>query len=262
VSPVSPSTIVRSPASRPAEAPSLKLPPLHDGRILRRYQRFLADVELHDGRSVTAHVPNTGSMATCWEPGAAVQLSHSDNPRRKLAWTLERIDMGQGWIGVNTARPNAVLAEAIAANRIPGLGGYRSLRREVPFAPIGLPSGRLDVGLSDGPAADALVEIKNVTLLDGERLRFPDARSERGRKHLALLAAAVAQGRRGIILFALNRPEGTSFAPAWAIDPDYGRRLLDVLAVGVEAIAVRLRHDADAIEADGTTLPIDLSVPA
>jgi sugar fermentation stimulation protein A len=219
-------------------------------------------VELEDGRTVTAHVPNTGSMATCWEPGAAVQLSHSDNPRRKLAWTLERVDMGQGWIGVNTARPNAVLAEAIAADRIPGLGGYGSVRREVPFAPVGLPAGRLDLGLSDGPAADALVEIKNVTLLDGERLCFPDARSERGRKHLDLLAAAVAQGRRGIILFALNRPEGRFFAPAWAVDPAYAERLRDVVGVGVEAIAARLRHDADAIEADGTTLPIDLSLPA
>ncbi len=208
---------------------------------------------------VKAHVPNTGSMAGCWEPGAAVQLSHSDNPRRKLAWTLERVDMGAGWVGVNTMRPNAVLAEAIAEGRIPGLDGYSVVRREIPFAPADLPAGRLDLGLGHGTAIDALVEIKNVTLLDGERLCFPDARSARARKHLDLLAAAVAQGRRGVILFALNRPEGTAFAPAWGIDRAYAERLRQVLGEGVEAMAVRLRHLADAIEADGTTLPIDLS---
>ena len=101
----------------------MRLPPLVDGRILRRYKRFLADIELADGAIVTAHVPNTGRMTRCWMPGAPVQLSHSDDPRRRLAWTLERVDMGQGWIGVHTGRPNAVLAEGIAAGRIPALAG-------------------------------------------------------------------------------------------------------------------------------------------
>lgn len=211
---------------------------------------------------VTAHVPNTGSMAGCWTPGAPVQLSLSDNPRRKLAWTLERVDMGGGWIGVNTARPNAVLAEAIAADRIPGLDGYGSLRREVRFSADGLPVGRLDLSLTDGRAADALVEIKNVTLLEDDQLRFPDAQSERGRKHLDLLSAAVGQGLRGVILFALNRPEGCAFAPAWAIDAAYGERLLQVHAMGVEAMAVRLRHHSDRIEADDSPLPLDLSRPS
>ena len=94
----------------------MKLPPLQEGRILNRYKRFLADIELPDGRVVTAHCPNTGSMLGCWEPGAPVQLSHSENPRRKLAWTLERVDMGGGWIGVNTSRTNAVVAEAVGAD--------------------------------------------------------------------------------------------------------------------------------------------------
>jgi sugar fermentation stimulation protein A len=197
-------------------------------------------------------------MATCWLPGAPVQLSESADPRRKLRWTLERVDMGGGWIGVNTARPNPVLAEAIAAGRLPGLDGYRSLRREVSFAPPGLERGRLDIALEDGPAADVLVEVKNVTLLDGTYLRFPDARSERGRKHLALLAAAVAEGRRGVMLFALNRAEGDCFAPAWHVDPAYADALCSAAAAGVEVIAVRLRHLPDAIVADAT-IPIDLS---
>jgi sugar fermentation stimulation protein A len=199
-------------------------------------------------------------MATCWAPDAPVQLSHSDDPRRKLAWTLERVDMGAGWVGVHTGRPNAVLAEGIAAGRILGLAGYGVIRREVPYAPAGLEGGRLDLGLSGGARPDALLEVKNCTLLDGDRLRFPDAVSLRGRKHLDLLAAAVAEGRRGVMLFALNRPEGTRFAPAWAVDPAYGRRLVEVSALGVEILAVRLRHTEDGLEV-GEGVPLDLIEP-
>lgn len=165
--------------------------------------------------------------------------------------------MGKGWIGVNTARPNQVMAEGIVAGRIPALAGYGTLRREQFYAPPGLPRGRLDIGLSDGPGPDALVEVKNVTLLDGDTLRFPDAVSERGRKHLDLLLAAVESGRRGVILFAANRPEGRRVGAAWAIDPAYGRRLREVVAGGVEALAVRIVHRADGLET-GETLPVDL----
>lgn len=238
----------------------MRLPPLTDGVIQRRYQRFLAEVVLADGRSVTAHCPNTGSMATCWAPGAPVQLSHSERPSRKLAWTLERIDMGGGWIGVHTGRPNQVLAEGIAMGLIAPLGGYRHLRREVAFHPEGLRGGRLDLHLSEGDRPDALVEIKNVTLLDGDCIRFPDAVSERGRKHLDLLAEAVRQGRRGVVVFAVNRPEGERFAPAWAIDPGYAQRLCDVTRLGVEALAARIRHDTAGI-ATGPLLPLDLAPP-
>ncbi|MES9956115.1 MAG: sugar fermentation stimulation protein SfsA, partial [Sedimenticola sp.] len=109
------------------------LPPLTRGRIIKRYKRFLADVVLDDGSQVTAHCPNTGSMRGCWEPDAPVQLSHSDNPKRKLAWTLERVDMGKGWVGVNTARTNAVVAEAVIEGKVPSLAGYEQLKREVKF---------------------------------------------------------------------------------------------------------------------------------
>lgn len=238
----------------------MRLPPLTEGIIARRYQRFLADVVLADGRSVTAHCPNTGSMATCWAPGARVQLSHSDSPTRKLPWTLERVDMGGGWIGVHTGRPNEVLAEGIGLGLIPPLAGYGRLRREVAFHPEGLPSGRLDLQLSEGARPDALVEIKNVTLLEGDCLRFPDAVSERGRKHLDLLAEAVRRGLRGVVLFALNRPEGAHFAPAWRIDAAYGQRLYEVAALGVEVLAVRIRHDAEGLST-GPLLEVDLTPP-
>ncbi len=235
----------------------MQLPPLTNGRILRRYKRFLADVELGDGSLVTAHCPNTGSMKGCWEEGAAVQLSHSDNPKRKLPWTLERVDMGAGWIGVNTGLVNAVMTEGIELGRIPGLTGYRRLRREVTIELDGHPRSRLDIGLYDGPGADALVEVKNVTLLDGSCLRFPDAVSERGRKHLDLLRALKHGGRRAVMLYAMNRPEGECFAPARDIDPAYAERLTEVAAAGVEVLAVRLRHLEQSIET-GELLRVEL----
>ncbi len=236
----------------------MRLPPLTPGVILNRYQRFLADVELADGTRVTAHCPNTGSMATCWRPGAAVQLSRSDSPTRKLPWTLERIDMGNGWVGVHTGRVNAVMAEGVSGGRIGTLSGYAELRREAVFRPEGLPGGRLDLLLRQGPAPDALVEIKNTTLLDEDRVRFPDAVTVRGRKHLDLLLRAVEGGLRGVILFAVNRPEGRVFAPAWEVDPDYSRRLAEVAERGVEVLAVRVRHTPDGMAADGL-VPLDLA---
>lgn len=224
------------------------LPTLTNGHILRRYQRFLADVVLENGHTVTAHCPNTGSMHTCWAVGAPVQLSYSDNPKRKLAWTLERVDMGCGWVGVHTGRVNKLVATAIAAGKIPTLAGYNILRQEVTMDIPGLPRGRLDLGLYDGLTADALIEIKNVTLLDGPCLRFPDAVTQRGRRHLELLFAIHARGQRAIMLFVLNRAEGSYFAPAWTIDPGYAQRLSEVAASGVEILAVRVHHGHQSLD--------------
>jgi len=229
----------------------MQLPALTAGRILRRYKRFLADVELEDGRVVTVHCPNTGSMRGCWESGAPVEISFSDNPRRKLSWTLERVDMGGGWIGVNTARTNAVVAEAVERGRVPALGGYPEQQREVFYQVPGYPRSRLDLMLSGGARPSTLIEIKNVTLLDGDRLRFPDAVSVRALKHLNTLQAAVGQGLRGVILFALNRPEGRCFSPAGEIDPAYARRLKEVVALGVEAMALRIRHTRKGLIGEG-----------
>ncbi len=197
---------------------------------------------------------------TCWVPGAPVQLTRADNPRRKLPWTLERVDMGSGWIGVHTLRPNQVMAEGIAAGVIPELAGYRRLRRELGFAADSGEAGRIDIALDEGGRSPALVEVKNVTLLDGHYLRFPDAKSERGRKHLTLLRAAVAAGQRGVMLFALNRPEGNCFAPAWDIDPRYADALVAAAAAGVELLAVRMVHGPDGITT-GPGVSLDMSRP-
>lgn len=223
--------------------------PLTRGRIVARYKRFLADVDLADGRRVTAHCPNTGSMTSCWQPGAPVELSHSDNPCRKLAYTLERVDMGAGWVGVNTARVNGVVAEGVAAGAISALAGYRALKREPRFDSPHHPASRFDLLLTDGTGRDAYVEIKNTTLLAGDTVQFPDAVTERGRKHLELLAEAVARGFRGVIVFAVNRPEGRFFEPAYAIDPAWGACLERVIEAGVEVVLVRLVHTATGLVA-------------
>ncbi|WP_457675062.1 DNA/RNA nuclease SfsA [Thiolapillus sp.] len=233
----------------------MELPPLTDGRILRRYKRFLADVELEGGDVVVAHVPNTGRMTGCWEPGAPVQLSRSDNPSRKLAWTLERVDMGHGWVGVNTQRTNPVVAEALEQGKVPGLDGYRRIAREVDTGQ----GSRLDLLLSAGVSPDAWVEVKNVTLLQDDALCFPDARSERGRKHLQALESLRQQGNRAVILYALNRPEGCCFRPADHVDAEYGRLLRRAVEGGVEAVALRLVHTETGILA-GDLVDVDLSV--
>ncbi len=235
----------------------MKLPPLTKGRIIRRYKRFLAEIELADGRLVTAHCPNTGRMTSCWAPGAPVEISFSDNPKRKLPWTLERVDMGAGWVGVNTARTNDVVAEAVSSGRLILLQGYHRLQREVACKLPGHPRSRLDFKLSEGDQPDALIEVKNVTLLQDQCLCFPDAVSTRATKHLDLLQGMVSQGLRGVLVFAVNRPEGRWFSPADDIDPTYGQRLRAVVGSGVEIVALRVNHTVDGMVM-GAEIPVRL----
>lgn len=234
----------------------MNLPPLTNGTLQRRYKRFLADITLDDGRQIVAHCPNTGRMTSCWQPGAPVQVSHSDNPKRKLAWTLERVDMGGGWIGVHTGRVNQVIAEAIAEGAIAELTGYATVSREVTFNTAEHRS-RLDLKLTDGEAADGWVEVKNATLLVGDTVQFPDAVTDRGLKHLNVLAEAVAQGNRGVLVFAVNRPEGRCLSVADQVDPAYGKRLREVVERGVEVIAQRLEHGSQSITVNGA-IPVML----
>ncbi len=212
----------------------MKLPqPLIEGRLVRRYQRFLADVELTDGRTVTAHTPNTGSMMQCALPGQTVLLSKSDNPKRKLAWSWELVRVNNHWVDINTHRANRVVEEALRANAVPGLEGY-SVRAEFPFA-----DSRIDFML-EGPEDRVLLEVKNVTLCCAPEIAcFPDAVTTRGQKHLRDLVVATQSGWRAVIFFLVQRGEAVSFMPADAIDPAYGRLLREAVAQGVEALAFR-----------------------
>lgn len=212
--------------------------PLLEGRLIRRYKRFLADVRLPDGEEVTAHCPNTGSMLGCQPDNARVWLSRSDNPKRKLKYTWELVETTPGVLAcVNTARPNAQAREAIEAGRVPELGGYTDCRAEVRY---GDEKSRIDLLLSGHPdKADAWVEVKNVTLAGGPRGYFPDAVTERGQKHLRELMAQVEKGDRAVLFFVVNHTGIEEVRPADHIDARYGELLRQARAAGVEVLAYR-----------------------
>ena len=222
--------------------------------LLRRYKRFLADVELADGTVLTVHCPNPGRMTSCGEPGRPVWISDSQNPKRKLRYTLEMIRMGRTWVGVNTANPNPAVAGFIRAGKIPELADYDQIKPEVRAG-----DSRLDLRLRDleGARPDCFVEIKSATLRAGEHAAFPDAVTERGRKHLAQLAALVAGGYRGVIFYFVGRADCRRFRPADEVDPAYGAALREAVAAGVEPLAYRMRFSRRRIELVDR-LPVDL----
>ncbi|MDH4121222.1 MAG: DNA/RNA nuclease SfsA [Deltaproteobacteria bacterium] len=218
-------------------------PPLLTGRLLRRYKRFFAEVELEDGQVVTAHTPNTGSMKGCSDPGSPVRLSISQNPARKLPFTLEMVGAGGGWVGVNTSLANTLAQEAIETGGIPPLAGYGSLRREVPYGH----RSRVDFLLESPDRKPCFVEVKNVTLARDGTALFPDAPTERGQKHLQELAAQVLAGDRAVMLFVVQREDADRFSPADDIDPRYGELLRKVQDDGVELLAWGARVSPEEI---------------
>lgn len=222
----------------------MQLPqPLLAGRLIRRYKRFLADVRLDNGQVVTAHCPNSGRMTACVGDGWPVRLSRSDNPRRKLAYTLEMVHNGACWIGIHTGRANHLVREAIATARIPELGGYHSLRAEVPYGK----GSRIDL-LLERDGQRCFVEVKNTTLVDGRgAFLFPDAVTTRGRKHLLELAHQVSEGDRAVVLFLVQRSDGEFFRPAAEVDAEFDRTLRAVAAGGVEVLAYRAQVSPEAI---------------
>lgn len=212
----------------------MKLPaPLIEGVLLRRYKRFFTDIELADGSLAIAHTPNTGSMQQCAVPGHRVLISKSDDPKRKLKYTLELIRVGDYWVDTHTQRTNRVVEEALRAGWIDGLSGY------LVTAEFKIGDSRIDFLLEKGDER-VLVEVKNVTLIDGDSTAsFPDAVTTRGQKHLRELLAAKQHGYRTVIFFLVQRAEATRFSPADQIDPEYGKLLREVVAGGVEALAYK-----------------------
>jgi len=211
--------------------------PLH-GRFVRRYKRFFADVRLDEGGElVTAHCPNTGSLLGCLEEGAPVWLRDSGDPRRKLRTTWQAVRIADTWVNVDTSLPNRVVAEAVAAGAVPALRGYAALRREVGYGS----ASRIDLLLEDPRKGHCYVEVKSTTLARGRAALFPDAVTERGRKHLAELAEMVARGHRAVQLFFVGRDDVGAFRPAWDVDPAYAEALVAARAAGVEVIAYSAR---------------------
>jgi len=224
----------------------MRLPaPLHPGRLIQRYKRFLADVTLDTGETVTAHCPNPGSMMGLKAPGSRCWLSHTDDPKRKLKYTLEVMEADDTLVGINTNRPNKLAEAAILNGRIPALSGYDTLRREVKYGV----NSRIDLLLEDPNRPSAYLEVKNCHLRRSPGLtEFPDSVTTRGAKHLGELSEMVRQGHRAVQLFIVQRNDCDVLSPADDIDPAYAQALRDAAAAGVEIIAWACTISVEEIE--------------
>ena len=225
--------------------------PLVPARLVRRYKRFLADVVLEDGAEVTVHVANSGAMLGLMAPGARVLLSPAAGPGRKLpfGWELVEADFGAGpeWVGVNTMHPNRLVAEAIAAGRIPALSGYSRMRREVKYGR----NSRIDILLEDDARPPCLVEVKNVHLMRRPgAAEFPDCVTARGAKHLVELGEMAQAGSRAVMVYLSQIGSARQIGFARDLDPGYGAAFDTARALGVEAIGLVCRLDAEGIEVD------------
>ena len=208
--------------------------PLIPATLLRRYKRFLADVKMEDGSYVTVHCANPGSMLSLAVAGRRCWLSHHVGTARKLAYSWELEEAPTGCIGINTARANMVVAEALAAGAIPELAGWPVVRREVAD---GVDS-RLDFHLSGGARPDCWLEVKSVTMSRQPGLaEWPDAKSSRGARHLEALARLAASGAGATLLFLAQRPDCTAFRVAGDIDPGYAAAFAAVDRAKVRILA-------------------------
>jgi len=223
--------------------------PLIPATLVKRYKRFLADVTMPDGSAITVHVANPGAMTGLATPGARVWLSKSDKAGRKLphSWELVEADFGRGLelVGVNTAHPNPLVGAALAAGAIPELSGYDTIRREVKYGK----NSRVDFLLESAGRPPCYVEIKNVHLMRQTGLaEFPDAKTERGAKHLDELGDMVAQGHRAVMLYLIQIGSAKRFALARDVDPKYGAAFDRARSRGVEAMAWKCMITMDGIE--------------
>jgi sugar fermentation stimulation protein A len=228
--------------------------PLLAGRLIKRYKRFLADVLLDAGQTVTAACPNTGAMLGLTEPGLGVWLSRSDSVTRKYPHTLELVDRDDvGLIGINTAHPNRLVEEAL--ERIPALAGYSTLRREVKYGE----NSRIDLLLESDGRVPCYVEVKNVTLYrQRQHAEFPDCRTERGEKHLREMSEMVRQGYRAVMVYCIQGGDARSFSLTSDLDPQYCKAYMVARQAGVEAIALTCHVSPDKIEVTGQVPILDI----
>ena len=222
--------------------------PMVDARFVARRKRFLCDVVTDAGDELTAHLANTGSMTGCTAPNAPVRLRDSRDPKRKLRFSVEQIRVDGAWIVVNTARANQVVHEGLTRGVLAGRFGEGDVRREVRHG-----DARIDFAVGD----HTLLEVKSVTLRDGERLAFPDAVTARGRKHVDALAEEAAAGRGAVLLFLVPREGGARVGLARDVDPAYAEAVLRAVDKGVVVEAWRAWPRPDGIDL-GEQLPLDL----
>ncbi|UTW56875.1 DNA/RNA nuclease SfsA [Kordiimonas sp. SCSIO 12610] len=221
---------------------------LTEGKLIKRYKRFLADVELENGELVTAHCANSGSMMGLKDEGSRVYLSPNTNPKAKLDWRWEMVEVEGSLVGINTSRPNHIVEEAILDGTIKELQGYSELRREVKYGK----NSRIDI-LLEGENL-CYVEVKNVTLKVGSEAQFPDAVTARGAKHLEELMDMVDEGHRAVMVYLVQRADCESFTIAEDIDKTYAETLRKAIAHGVEVLCYHCKLTPNEIKATAPLL--------
>lgn len=239
--------------------PLLTFEPLTEGVLIKRYKRFLADVELEDGTVVTAHCANTGPMTGVLHPGGRVRMRYAPSPKRKLAWTWEQAEVPGAdgtpcWVGINTALPNRLIRATIEAGCLEEqLGAIAGIRAEVAYGENR--RSRIDLLLTPDASAEdqrpIYLEVKNTTWSDGPLALFPDTVTERGQKHLQELMHVLPEAR-GVLVPCLSRPDVTAFAPGDSADPRYGELFREAMACGVEVLPCCFRFEADRVLWEGT----------
>lgn len=223
-------------------------PPLVEGILIRRYQRFFAEIEIQNGEVVIAHCPNTGSMKGICIPGNRVFLSQTNNPKRKLLFTWELIEINGELVGINTALPNHVIGKMIHNHLIPELEPYFTYKTEVPY---GKENSRIDFLLS-GDNPDRYVEVKNTTWSKGRLALFPDTVTLRGQKHLRELTNMLENNQQSTIIYFIHRGDCDQFSPGDEADPQYGEILRTAVAKGLQLLACRFKICPTGIDYLGT----------
>ncbi len=227
--------------------------PLEPATLLRRYKRFLADIRLTDGREVTAHCANPGSMMGLAEPGAKIWVEPNDDPKKKLKFGWRLVDHENGhFTGVDTSLPNKALKAALSGRTIPELAAYDTVLPEQVYGE----KSRIDFLLRGAGLPDAYVEVKSVTLMRQSGVaEFPDSVTARGAKHLGELAQIAAQGRRAVLFYLVQRTDCSTVTVAADLDPAYARALQDAAASGVEILAYGTHISPLSVEI-GKKLPV------
>lgn len=224
--------------------------PLLKGHLVKRYKRFLADIELEGEGLITAHCPNSGAMQGLTDPGTPVWVSRSPNPSRKLPYTWQMAEVGETFVGMNTMNPNALVEEALSSGGIQELQGFQTLKREVSYGK----NSRIDILLESPTQGLTYVEVKNVHLKRGETAAFPSSVTSRGAKHMRELSDMVRLGHQAYVLYVVQRNDCQRFEIAGDIDPQYAQETLDALENGVKSLvyacevspkAITLTHSLD-----------------
>jgi len=233
-------------------------PSLIAGKLIKRYKRFFADIELESGEVVVAHCPNTGPMTGISTPNSRVLISPSHNPKRKLAYTWEMIEVCESqptWVGVNTQIPNIVIKALLQQHLLPELGDYDQIKAEVRY---GQEKSRIDFLLTGTETKPIYLEVKSATWAIGPQVLFPDTVTTRGQKHIRELVTMLPDARASLVFF-INRGDCTTFAPGDQADPEYGRLLRAAVTAGVDVWPCRFEITPEGIRYLGLATAVGVS---